>query len=106
MLYLSGIPESAARHLNTAQQSTVGSAVSVRHLAPTPVGMRVRFHVEVAEVDGRRLRFTGDAHDASGEKVAVLVDHERFVVDSARFMARVAAKAAKYAAAHEGESSS
>lgn len=71
-------------------QSTVGTLVNVRHLAATPVGMQVRACAELVEVDGRRLRFRVEAWDER-EKVAE-GEHERFVIDWERFMARVAQK--------------
>jgi fluoroacetyl-CoA thioesterase len=64
-------------------QGSVGSLVNVRHLAATPVGMRVRIRAEVLEVDGRRVRFKVEAWDAV-EKIAE-GEHERFLIDKARF---------------------
>jgi predicted thioesterase len=71
-------------------QSTVGTRVDVRHLAPTPVGMEVRLRAELVEVDRRRLRFRVEAWDEV-EKVGE-ADHERYVIDWDRFMQRVAEK--------------
>lgn len=65
-------------------QSTVGTLVNVRHLAATPVGMEVRFRVELIEVDRRRLRFKFEAWDAV-EKIGE-GEHERFIVDYQRFL--------------------
>jgi predicted thioesterase len=66
--------------------TTVGSRVDIRHLAPTPVGMRVRARAELVEVEGRRLVFRIEAWDERqqiGEAT-----HERFVVDRERFIAK------------------
>ncbi len=71
-------------------QSTVGTLVQVRHLAATPVGMQVRACAELLEVDGRRLRFRVEAWDER-EKIGE-GEHERFIIDWERFMARVAQK--------------
>jgi len=71
-------------------QSTVGTLVNIRHLAATPVGMEVRFRAELVEVDRRRLRFKVEAWDAV-EKISE-GEHERFIVDQARFMANVEKK--------------
>ena len=38
-------------------RSTVGILVNIKHLASTPVGMKVHFRGELLEVDRRRLRF-------------------------------------------------
>ena len=44
-------------------QSSVGVLVNVRHLAATPVGMKVRFRAELLEVDRRRLLFKVEGWD-------------------------------------------
>ena len=69
---------------------TVGTRVDVRHLAATPVGMRATIRATLREVDGRRLVFDIDGHDEA-ERI-VEGTHERFQIDQARFLARVAAK--------------
>jgi len=69
---------------------TVGSRIDVRHLAATPVGMRARIRATLREVDGRRLVF-----DIAGEDETERIvegTHERFQIDQARFLARIAAK--------------
>jgi len=71
-------------------QSSVGSLVNIRHLAATPVGMQVRFRAELLEVDGRRLRFKVEAWDEV-DKIAD-GEHERFLIDLARFKERVEKK--------------
>lgn len=71
-------------------QTSVGAAVSLRHLAATPVGMQVRFRTELVEVDRRRLRFKIEAWDEV-EKIAE-GENERFIIDRARFDERLAAK--------------
>jgi len=70
---------------------TVGAEVSVKHLAATPVGMEIRLGCEVIAVDGRRLRFKVEAFDEADRICEG--EHERFVIDVARFAARVEAKA-------------
>jgi len=71
-------------------QTSVGKHLDVRHLAATPVGMTVRATATLIQVDGRRLVFAVEAHD-DVEQVGAGT-HERFVVDKARFEARVTAK--------------
>ena len=39
-------------------ESAVGTAVDIRHLAPTPVGRQVVGVAEVTKVDGRRIEFS------------------------------------------------
>lgn len=71
-------------------QSSVGTVVSLRHMAATPVGMQVRFRAELVEVDRRRLRFKIEAWDEV-EKIAE-GENERFIIDQARFNERLEAK--------------
>lgn len=71
-------------------QTTVGTVVTLRHLGASPVGMQVRFRSELVEVDRRRLRFKLEAWDEV-EKVAE-GEHERFIIDMARFDERLAEK--------------
>jgi fluoroacetyl-CoA thioesterase len=73
-------------------QGTVGSRVDIRHLAATPIDMRVTFWATLTERDGRRLMFRVEADDER-ERVGEGT-HERFVVDMGRFMERIAAKQA------------
>ena len=89
-----GLMESAAvsaltGHLSPGQ-TTVGARIDVRHLAATPVGMQVRLRAELTAVEGRKLVFKLQAWD----EVELIgeADHERFVVDQARFLARIQAK--------------
>lgn len=73
-------------------QTTVGTSVSIRHLAATPVGMQVRFRAELVEVDRRRLVFKVEAWDAF-EQIGE-GQHERFIVEKGRFNERLAVKQA------------
>jgi fluoroacetyl-CoA thioesterase len=73
--------------------TSVGGRIDVRHLAATPVGMRVRARAELLEVEGRRLMFHVEAWDAV-ERIGEAT-HERFIVDEARFVAKTEAKRAE-----------
>jgi len=94
--HLIGFLEITARNLLIGflapGQDSVGTHVEIRHLAATPIGMRVVFRAEIASVDGRRVRFKLEAFDER-EKVAE-GSHERFIVNVERFAARVQAKLA------------
>lgn len=76
--------------LLSAGQLTVGARVDVRHLAPTPVGMRVTVCSELLAVEGRKLTFRVEAYDER-EKVGEGL-HERFIIDLDKFKQRVALK--------------
>jgi predicted thioesterase len=73
-----------------AGYSSVGMLVNVRHLAPTPLGSSVRVLSEVLEVDGLRVTFSVHAWDQS-EQIGD-GQHQRMVIDEARFLRRVEAK--------------
>lgn len=92
--WLIGLLELTARdsvkpHLESGQD-TVGTEVSVKHLAATPLGMSVNLHSEVVEVADRRIKFRLEAFDER-EKIAEGT-HERFVINVAKFATRLAAK--------------
>jgi fluoroacetyl-CoA thioesterase len=91
---LVGLMESAAVAALAGQlapgQTTVGGRIDVHHLAATPIGMQVRARAELTAVEGRKLFFKIQAWDAL--ELIGEADHERFVVDEARFIARIQAK--------------
>ena len=71
--------------------SSVGVRVDVQHLAPSTVGSRVNARVEVLTIEGNRVNFSVEAWD--GEEKIGSGQHQRVVIDEARFLRRVAAKA-------------
>jgi fluoroacetyl-CoA thioesterase len=65
-------------------QTTVGTRVSVEHLAPSAVGAVLRLSAGITHVDGRLVRFTVAARQGgklvgSGEVTRVVVDAEKFL---------------------------
>ncbi len=75
-----------------ADETTVGTNLNFDHLAPTPVGMTVSATVTLTAIEGRRLVFEISARDDI-EPVAKGT-HTRFVVNSAKFIAKAEKKAA------------
>lgn len=71
-------------------QGQVGVQVNIRHLAPTPLGKKVRCEVELTAIDRRKLAFKAKVYD-DVEQVGE-AEHERFVVDLDKYMARLKAK--------------
>lgn len=71
-------------------QTSVGTYLDVRHLAATPVGMRVWAEAEIVETDGRRLVYRIEAYDEK-EKIGEGL-HERFIVQSEKFMEKTNSK--------------
>ena len=68
-------------------ESAVGTAVNVRHLAPTPVGRLVSGEAEVTKVDGRQIEFTLRA--SQGPKEIGIGSHSRVVIEVAKFARRL-----------------
>jgi predicted thioesterase len=71
-------------------EMSVGGVVRVRHLAPTPRGGTVTARATLRSVEGQRIWFDVVAHDET-EQVGE-GEHQRIVVDTARFLARVERK--------------
>lgn len=70
--------------------ATVGTALNVKHVSATPVGMTVRCECELTAVDGRALTFTVAAYDEAG--LIGEGTHERFIIKADKFMAKAEAK--------------
>ncbi|MFA5083715.1 MAG: thioesterase family protein [Hydrogenophilaceae bacterium] len=82
--------QSVIPHLDWPREQTVGTHVNVSHEAATPVGMTVTARTRLVEVDGRRLVFEVEADD--GVDLISRGTHERYVIDTERFNAKVARK--------------
>jgi predicted thioesterase len=65
----------------------VGIAVNIKHLKASPVGALIRCDAKLVEVDRKRLVFEVRCFENDvliGEGI-----HERFVVDSEKFMGKL-----------------
>lgn len=67
--------------------TTVGTAVNIKHVKASRVGVAIRCEAELVEVDRRRLVFTVKCFE--GDVLVGEGSHERFVVESAKFMAKL-----------------
>ena len=83
--------EAIERLLPEGHQS-LGTLLNVRHIAATPVGMRVTARAEVVAVEGRSVRFRVEARDE--KELIGDGTHERVVVNVAKFDQRVQRKLA------------
>ena len=81
----------AVERLLPPGHQSLGTVLNVRHIAATPVGMRVTAHAEVTGVEGRTIRFRVEARDE--RELIGDGTHERVVVNVDRFDQRVQAKA-------------
>jgi fluoroacetyl-CoA thioesterase len=80
-------------HINWPDQQTVGVGINMSHTAATPPGLTVTVKVSLEEVDGRKLNFSFVADD--GMDTICEGEHGRYVIDAAKFNAKVEAKANK-----------
>jgi predicted thioesterase len=69
---------------------TVGTSLNVKHVAATPLGMKVTCESELIKVDGRALTFSVKAYDEAG--LIGEGEHERFIVFNDKFQAKANAK--------------
>jgi len=73
-------------------QTSVGTHISVRHSAASPLGMEVTAAATITAVNGRSVEMRVTASDRAGEIGSGT--HSRVIVDEARFLAKVNAKGA------------
>src|SRR3954470_1713140 len=80
----------AVEHLLPPGHQSLGTILNVRHIAATPVGMRVTARAFVTAVSGRTVTFRVEAHDE--KELIGDGTHERVVVNVAKFDQRVQRK--------------
>lgn len=83
----------AMEHLLPSGYQSLGTVLNVRHIAATPVGMRVRATATVEKVVERNISFRVEARDEKD----LIGDgtHERVIVNVEKFAARVQKKLAQ-----------
>lgn len=73
-----------------ADHQSLGVHLDVAHTSPTPLGLTVTATAAIKAIDGRKITFDVSATDGV-DRIGTGV-HTRIIVDTARFMARIAAK--------------
>lgn len=73
-----------------AEEGTVGTLVNMTHTKATPIGMKVWCQANLIEMDKRRLVFEVIARDEEAE--IGRGNHERFIINTEKFMARLIKK--------------
>ena len=71
-------------------KASVGTMLNVKHLSASPIGIKITCNATLTEVDDRRLVFSLEAFDEKG--LIGEGTHERFVIDTERFMAKCNSK--------------
>ena len=74
-------------HLDWPSEQTVGTHIDISHEAATPPGLEVTATVELIAVEGRKLVFAVEARD----EVDLISKgkHERFIINKAKFDAKM-----------------
>jgi fluoroacetyl-CoA thioesterase len=79
-------------HLHWPEEQTVGIGFTLDHTAATPPGLTVTVKVTLERMEGRKLTFAIVADDGVDQISKGI--HERFVINAAKFNAKMAGKAA------------
>lgn len=87
---MEGAAIEAIRNFIPPDKISLGTYVKIRHLSPTPLGMKVTSHALLKKVDKNRLLFLIDAYDQK-EKVAE-GEHERIIIEKERFLQKIKEK--------------
>lgn len=74
-------------------QKTVGTSISLTHVAATPLDMKVTVRATLTAIEGRKLTFDVACEDDI-ESIGHC-SHTRYIIDAARFDAGVVEKRAK-----------
>ena len=78
----------ALAHFLSGHATTVGGSISLIHRAPTLPGHTITVTATVTEVRGKKISFHITASDENGDIGEA--DHDRFLVDSVKFMEKAA----------------
>jgi fluoroacetyl-CoA thioesterase len=70
--------------------ATVGLSLNVKHMAATPVGMKVSAKAELLSIEGKKLTFSIEAYDEQ-EKIGEGT-HERYIIELSKFLERASRK--------------
>lgn len=90
VLHMEETSRLAVDHLLGPDGATVGASMAVRHLAPTPKGMKVHLRAELVKIEGRMLTFKVEAWDEV-ERVGE-AEHVRAIISMAKFAERIEKK--------------
>lgn len=82
-----------APYLDAPAEHSVGTHIDMTHEGATPPGVEITADIELVAIEGRKLSFTIVARDA--EEILARGTHERFVINRAKFDAKVEDKRAR-----------
>ena len=85
--------QTAAQHAQPFMENgftTVGISVNIKHISATPIGMSVSCESTLIGIEDKKLTFSVKAFDECG--LIGEGTHERFIVNSEKFMMRANSK--------------
>ncbi|MET3617969.1 putative thioesterase [Peptoniphilus olsenii] len=71
-------------------QATVGTNLNIAHISATPLDMEIKCETELIEIDKRKLVFDAKVYDEKG--LIGEGTHERFIIDSDKFLQKAESK--------------
>lgn len=74
------------------ESTTVGTSVNCKHLKASAVGEKVIVTAQITAIEGRKIDFDIEAKNEAGETIGK-ARHERFIVNTEKFMSKLKAKA-------------
>jgi predicted thioesterase len=90
LAWLEAATVAAIKPAMSVGEASVGTRVTLEHLAPSPIGQEVEVTASAVYVDGRLHRFTVAARHLGGNgKVIGTGEVTRMVVDAERFLSRI-----------------
>jgi fluoroacetyl-CoA thioesterase len=78
-------------HIEWPEEQTVGIHLNLSHVAATPPGLTITVKGKLEKVEGRKLSFSLVADDGV-DKISEGT-HDRFIINAARFNAKMSVKA-------------
>lgn len=75
------------------EEATVGIALNITHDAPSPLGATITAKAKVSAIEGRKISFDLEASD--GIDIIGKGKHQRFIINTQKFMDKVNSKKKK-----------
>jgi len=65
-------------------ETTVGTAINIKHIKATPIGMRINTVARLVNINGNKLTFEVEAYDVNGMIGSGI--HHRYIVNEIEFV--------------------
>ena len=84
--WIEGMATEIAKNLHSIEESTVGTNINIDHLKKSKVGETITCQVNLTSQDRKKLIFTAECTNKSGDVIAK-ASHTRFIINISRFLA-------------------